>query len=52
VPYQILLIPEFFLEGGGGLYEKGSKGKKEKGTFTRYVDFFKISQERTGFDHH
>ena len=23
---------------GGGLYEKGSKGKK--GTFTRYVDFF------------
>ena len=41
MPYQILLIPE---GGGGGgdlgffLYEKGSKG--EKGTFTRYVDFF------------
>jgi hypothetical protein len=44
VPYQILLIPEIFFGGGGGfgffLYEKGSKGKK--GTFTRYVDFFKF----------
>ena len=48
MPYQILLIPEFILEGGdlggggggGVLYEKGSKGKK--GTFTRYVDFVKF----------
>ena len=27
VPYQILLVAEIFLEGGG-VYEKGSKGKK------------------------
>ena len=29
VPYQILFIPDVvFLEGGGGVNEKGSKGKK------------------------
>ena len=39
MPYQILLIAEFFLDGGG-VYEKGSKGKK--GTFPRYVDSFKF----------
>ena len=51
MPYQILLIPEKFLEGGdfflgGRLYEKGSKGKMYFYKICRFFKFLKLIFDR------